>query len=298
MLDFLTSLAAEAGERLLRAQGALAEGEIDFKGRRDMVTAVDREIERFLADRIAREHPRDAILAEESIRRDGDSGRVWIVDPLDGTTNFVHQHPMFCVSMALAEGYTGLPTADAWTDSPHASGFFAAGALPRLIAGVVHAPVLRETYCAQVGGGAFLNGRAVRVSPQKKLDRSLVATGFAYRRNELSNSNLENFRRLALEAQGIRRGGAAALDLAYVAAGRFEVFWELYLKPWDVAAGIVLVEEAGGRVTDFEGHATGLEGTEILATNGHLHDQVAGLLEGADPAWAAEERARLTRIGP
>ncbi len=298
MRDFIDPLAREAGELLLAGLGRLTAGQIDFKGRRDMVTSVDRQIEEFIAKRIAAAFPGDAILAEESIRRDGTSGRVWIVDPLDGTTNFVHGHPMVCVSIALADGYAGLPGGREAELGPAASGFFRAGNRPRLLAGVVHAPVLGETFHALRGEGAYLNDRRLQVSGEDDLARSLVATGFSYRLHELANSNLGNFGRVALVAQGVRRGGSAALDLAYVAAGRFEAFWELYLKPWDVAAGLLLVEEAGGRVTDFGGEPGAHEAVEVLASNGLVHESVAALLDRADPAWVAGERERLIGSAP
>jgi len=293
-LEIARSLGEEAGRRLRAAHGRLTDGQVDFKGRRDMVTAVDRALEEFLADRIGTEFPEDAILAEESIRKAGRSGRVWIVDPLDGTTNFVHGHPMCGISIALAEGYAGMPDrGERARLLEGASGYFRVGERLELQLGVLVAPLLGEVFWAERGGGAYLNDQRIRVSPQTKLDHALVATGFAYRRNEVANSNLSNFSRVALRAQGIRRGGSAALDLAYVAAGRFEAFWELYLKPWDVAAGTLLVREAGGRVTDLSGGGEALEGVSILASNGILHEAVRGLLEGPDPAWAAAERSSL-----
>jgi myo-inositol-1(or 4)-monophosphatase len=292
VLAFTRALAEEAAGRLAEAYGTIDESAVESKGRRDLVTEVDRRTETFLAARIAARFPDDAILGEESIRRPGRSGRVWILDPLDGTTNFVHGHPMFCVSLALAEGYTGPPRADSVFDA-RASGFFDPGSLPRPVLGVVAAPLLRETFWAERGGGAWLNERRVRVTRARDLGEALVATGFAYRRNELANDNLANFGRLALRVRGVRRGGSAALDLCYVAAGRFGAFWELYLKPWDVAAGMLLVEEAGGRVTDFAGGARAIEGVEVLATNGALHEPVRALLEGADPRWASGERLKL-----
>lgn len=298
MPDFIGSMAREAGELLLAGLGRLTASEIDFKGRRDMVTVVDRQIEEFIGGRIQAAFPDDAILAEESIRQAGTSGRVWIVDPLDGTTNFVHGHPMVSISIALADGYAGPPVANEADWGPAASGFFRPGNRPRLLAGVVHAPIMGETFRAQRGEGAYLNGRRLRVSREGDLVRSLVATGFGYRLQELANSNLGNFGRVALVAQGVRRGGSAALDLAYVAAGRFEAFWELYLKPWDVAAGMLLVEEAGGRVTDCAGGPDAHEASGILATNGWLHEALAAILEGPDPAWAAGERARLLGAKP
>ena len=298
MRDFALQLAREAGRMLMEACGTLSEQQIDFKGRRDMVTAADRAVEGFLTERIAAECPSDGILAEESIQRAGRSGRVWILDPLDGTTNFVHGHPMFCVSIALAEGYAGIPDPEQVALDQRASGFFDPQnpITPHL--GVVHAPALGELYWAETGAGAHLGDRAIHVSGTGDLARSLVATGLPYRRNELANNNLANFARVALQVQGIRRGGAASLDLAYVAAGRFDGFWELYLKPWDVAAAMVLVREAGGRVTDLGGADRAIEGVEVLASNGHLHAELSGLLEGADPSWAAAERARKWRSGP
>lgn len=292
MRTFAIRLAREAGEMLKRAYGTLGEQQVDFKGRRDMVTAADRAVEEFLATRIAAECPEDGILAEEAIRRDGNSGRVWILDPLDGTTNFVHGHPMFCVSIAVAEGYGGIPDPQRTELAPRDSGFFDPHhpITPHL--GVVHAPILRELYWAERGAGAWLNDRAIHVSAERNLARSLVATGFAYRRNELENNNLTNFAKVALQVQGVRRGGAASLDLAYVAAGRFDAFWELYLKPWDVAAAMVLVREAGGWVTDIAGADRALEGVEVLASNGALHGELAGMLARADEDWAAAERPR------
>ncbi|MCK4302778.1 MAG: inositol monophosphatase [Candidatus Eisenbacteria sp.] len=293
VLEFAKAIARQAGERLMKVYGSPEGSQVDFKGRRDMVTEADRAAEMFLAGEISERFPTDAILAEESIRKDGSSGRVWILDPLDGTTNFVHGHPMFCVSVALAEGYAGLPRANTETLDDGASGFFRSGNEPRLLVGVVCAPVFGELYWAERGGGAWLNGRKLRVSSEQELDRCLVATGFAYRRNELSNNNLGNFNRLVLQAQGVRRGGAAALDLCFVAAGRFDAFWELYLKPWDVAAGMLLVSEAQGRVTGLAEESRALEGVEIVASNGAVHEQIRCLLEGPDPAWAESERARV-----
>ena len=298
MIDFVRRIAADAARLLLDRLGHLRAGEIDFKGRRDLVTDADRAAEALLAEAIGREFPDDAILGEERVRKSGRSGRLWIVDPLDGTTNFVHSHPMFCVSVALAEGYREIERAHPRYE-PNASGFFAPGELPRLRIAVIHAPQLREEFWAERGEGAWMRDtgagapRTMRVSETKDLADALLATGFAYRMNEVANDNCANFTRVTRRARGIRRGGSAALDLAYVAAGRFDGFWELYLKPWDAAAGILLVEEAGGRVSDFRGRPRALEGTEVLASNGALHDALSSLLEEADPAWALEERHRM-----
>jgi len=300
MIEFARALAAEAAALLAERYERVDPGAVDFKGRRDLVTDTDRRAEELLAKAIEQRCPDDAIVGEESIRKAGRSGRVWILDPLDGTTNFVHGHPMFCVSLALAEGYAGEPGPDALLDD-RASGFFFPDRLPLPVLGVVHAPVLGESFWAERGQGAWRAAgrtpregtpRPMRVSANAVLADALVATGFAYRRNEVSNPNLENFSRLALHARGIRRGGSAALDLCYVAAGRFDAFWELYLKPWDVAAGLLLVEEAGGRVTDLAGRPRGIEGVEILATNGLLHAEMRALLEGPDLRWVRDERAK------
>ncbi len=292
MLEFAKDIATGAGELLSGICGHLETTQIGFKGRRDLVTEADQRAERYLAERIEAAYPDDAILGEEAVRRPGSSGNLWIIDPLDGTTNFVHGHPFFCVSIARASGYVG-PVDEADPVDPRASGFFGSGTHLRLDLGVVFAPLLGEMYTAQRGGGAQLGSRPIRVSEQDQLGQSLVATGFAYRRNELENNNLENFRKVALQTRGIRRGGSAALDLCFVAAGRFDAFWELYLKPWDVAAGMLLVQEAGGEVTSIDPEGVPAEGVEILASNGRVHDQVRGLLSGPDAGWVTSERARL-----
>ncbi len=296
-LEFARDLASSAGQMIARSIGRLEQPAVDFKGRRDLVTEVDREIETTLASALSEQYPSDAILAEEAIRRPGRSGRVWILDPLDGTTNFVHGHPFVAVSIALAVGWEGLPGLSSVSGDPRASGFFRPRTAARLVLGVVEAPVLGESYWALRGMGAWLNGKRIRVSQEHRLERSLLATGFAYRRNELQINNLENFSRMSLVAQGLRRGGSAALDLCYVAAGRFDGFWELYLKPWDVCAGVVLVEEAGGMVTDFEGGRRAMEGVDIVATNGRIHEQLRRHLVGPDPAWAEVEREKIGLIG-
>ncbi|MFQ5655830.1 MAG: inositol monophosphatase family protein, partial [Planctomycetota bacterium] len=177
--------------------------------------------------------------------------RVWIIDPLDGTTNFTHGHPFFAVSVALSEGKS-------------------------LLAGVVHAPALGETYWARAGGGAFLNGDPIRVAAPTRLQESLLATGFSYGRKEVGAGALERFGELLLGAREIRRGGSASLDLAYTASGTFSGFWEYHLKPHDVAAGALLVEEAGGIVTDVAGGRDFLLGGSIAAGNRAIH---ARLLE-------------------
>jgi myo-inositol-1(or 4)-monophosphatase len=302
MMDFLKDLALGAGEILRAGYGNLAEGQIDLKGQRDLVTAIDRESENWLAAQIGERFPNDGILAEESIRKAGSSGRVWILDPLDGTTNFVHRHPMFCVSIALADNFEAMTAREAAAlpgpGEPgfdhHASGLFKQAKNPRLLASAVYAPQLRELFWAARNEGAWLNDQPIKVSSCKTLAPALVSTGFPYRRNELTNNNLNNFMNVALQVQGIRRGGSASLDLCYLAAGRFDAFWELYLKPWDTCPGILIVEEAGGRVTDFSGGNRSYEGVEIIATNDRLHGALKELITAGDPEWVMEERTKLT----
>jgi myo-inositol-1(or 4)-monophosphatase len=271
-LEFAVALAREAGALLADGFGQVERGEVDYKGWRNLVTKYDLESERLITERIRAAWSGHAILAEEGGGQAGTAPYRWIIDPLDGTTNFVHRHPFFCVSIGLED---------------------AAG----ILAGVVHAPQLRETFTAVRGGGAFREGgplresaaihegegldggpRRLRVSSETDLGHALLASGFAYRQGELGNTNLENWSRMSLETRGLRRCGSAALDLAYVAAGRYDGYWELSLSPWDVAAGALLVREAGGRVTDARGGDDWLHGGSIVATNGPLHDSVLSRL--------------------
>ncbi|MFN8546775.1 MAG: inositol monophosphatase family protein [Candidatus Eisenbacteria bacterium] len=247
-LEFATRLAEEAGSRLLEAHGSVTRETVGYKGWRNLVTDLDLEVERLVIERIEARFPDHGILAEEGSRKDGTSGLRWVIDPLDGTTNYVHHHPMYCVSIALEDG-----------DGP--------------LVGVVFAPYLKELFTAARGRGAWLN-RTTRlaVSTEDDLARSLLASGFAYRVDGSHDVNLDNWARLARISRGLRRCGSAALDLAYVADGRYDGFWELNLNPWDVAAGALLVHEAGGRVTDCIGGGGWREGRSILATNGSIHE--------------------------
>ncbi|MBD3161915.1 MAG: inositol monophosphatase [Candidatus Eisenbacteria bacterium] len=258
MLDFAVELAREAGEILLRAYGKVDRREIGYKDWRNLVTETDLEVEERLAERITSRFPEHGILGEERIDRaprDRERHR-WILDPLDGTTNFVHAHPIFCVSIGLERNGEG-----------------------RI--GVIFAPVLDELYVAERGNGATLNGSPCRVSDEEDLSHALLGSGFAYGRDERVEVNLAHWARLSRLARGLRRCGSAALDLAFVASGRYDGFWEMYLSPWDIAAGAVLVEEAGGRVSDFRGGGDWRDGHEILATNGRLHERIRSHL--ADP---------------
>jgi len=229
----------------------------------DLVTEVDRACEALIVDGIRRARPRDAILAEEGQAGErgegegqgqGDGPTRWIIDPLDGTTNFAHGFPRFCVSIGVEQ----------------------AGSR---VVGVVYDPLLDERFEALRGAGAWLGGRRLAVSSEPELGRALVATGFAYDVHHSNDDNLASFARVVKQARGIRRDGSAALDLCYVAAGRLDGYWELKLKPWDVAAGLLIVEEAGGRTSDFEGRPAPRSGEEIVASNGLVHEALRARLE-------------------
>jgi len=216
----------------------------------DLVTEVDKACEALIVGGIQTARGDDAILAEEGHGGDRDDARWrWIIDPLDGTTNFAHGFPRFCVSIGVER------------DGERA-------------VGVVYDPLLDELFEAAKGRGAWLGDRRLEVSTEHDFGRALVATGFAYDVHRSEDDNLESFARVVKSARGIRRDGSAALDLCYVAAGRLDAYWELKLHPWDVAAGLLIVDEAGGRSSDFSGGAVPRSGREIVATNGKLHDQL------------------------
>ncbi len=260
-LEQAARLARRAGALLLEMRGKLAAGDVASKSAaRDLVTVADVASEELLVDGLQRAFPNDAIVAEEGGAR-AEGGRTWYVDPLDGTVNFVHQLPMFAVSMG------------AYRDGE-----------PELA--VVHLPLLGECFTAARGHGAWLNGDPIRVSTAGSLDQSVLATGFPYRRHLLADNNLENFNRLFLHQRGVRRMGSAASDLAYVAAGRLDAFWELHLSPWDVAGGALLVREAGGVVDTIEPGGDWLHGRSLLAGPAALVEPMrALLLEGRGPGY-------------
>ncbi|MCA8980395.1 MAG: inositol monophosphatase [Planctomycetes bacterium] len=249
LLELATSAAHDAGKILLEHYGRLKAVRAKSSAR-DLVSEADVASERLLVSRLRAARPKHHIEAEEEVR-DVIDPRVprWFLDPLDGTTNYVHRLPIFAVSMGLY-----------------------LGGLPQLA--VVHLPLLGETFTATLGGGAQLNGDELRVSPAGSLGEAVLATGFPYRRNELEHSNLENFNRFFYDVRGMRRMGSAATDLAYVAAGRLDGFWELHLSPHDVAAGALLVREAGGVVTDARGDDDWLRGGSIVAAGPALHEAI------------------------
>jgi myo-inositol-1(or 4)-monophosphatase len=231
---------------------------VQYKGEINLVTEADQLSESLIVERIRREFSGHDILTEESPETANGSGFRWIIDPLDGTTNYVHGYPIFCVSIALE--VKGV-----------------------IMLGVVYNPMLDEFFTAEKGAGAFLNGRRLTVSRTETLSRGLLATGFPYDIREDRNNNMNYFKVMALSAQAVRRAGSAALDLAYIAAGRFDGFWELKLAPWDTAAGWLLVEEAGGSVTDLRGDPYHLHSKDMLASNGLIHAEMARILAGTDP---------------
>ena len=254
MLPFerVAHVAAARAGALLRARSREPQ-EVSFKGDIDLVTATDREAERLIVEAISEAFPEHGIVAEESAPRPGRDGHRWYVDPLDGTTNFAHGYPHFCVSIALARD-------------------------DDLLLGLVYDPMREETFSALRAGGARLNGSPIGVSDTRAFGRALLGTGFPYDRRQHTDFYLAYLAEAMRRTQGVRRGGSAALDLCYVACGRLDAFWEWKLHPWDTAAGRLIVEEAGGRVTDFAGLPHRLSGEETAASNTHLHGPLLDML--------------------
>ncbi len=246
-LDAAIEIAREAGQILLAHQGVAFE----LKGDYDLVTAADRASEHLIIQRLKEQFPQHGIVAEEGGRAEMAAELRWYVDPLDGTTNFAHGFPMWNVTLALAQR-------------------------DEVIAGVVYDPLNRELFAAERGAGARLNGALIRVSKAQTLNDSLVATGFPSRRRH-QNVNIHFYYQLAMLSHGVRRGGSAAIDLAYTAAGRLESFWEFGLNPWDMAAGTLLVEEAGGKVSGMRGEPLDLHGQYVFASNGLIHQETLNL---------------------
>ena len=263
-LEIALSIAKEAGEILLKYFGKNKDKKISLKGLRNLVTQADLESEKWIVARLNKHFPGHGILGEEKTNTMGDTGFRWFIDPLDGTTNFAHDHPFFSVSMGMAYK-------------------------ERMEVGVVYAPYLDELFYAQRGQGAFLVHKgqtsSLYVSEIEDLQNSLLATGFAYQEGNIFK-NLENFSQVLKLTQGIRRCGSAALDLSYVAAGRYDCYWELGLEPYDVAAGSLIVEEAKGMVTDWDFGKEYLFGNNIIATNAKLHNQIRqNLLDFPRELW-------------
>ncbi len=226
---------------------------VEYKGDIDPVTAVDRLCEKAVVRMISDAFPDHDILTEESPFEAKGSAWRWIIDPIDGTSNYFHGFPFFCISIALEiEGKVRL--------------------------GIVHVPVLNETFLAEKGKGAFLNGNRISVSRNGDLNRSFLCTGFPYDVREHPDHYLSYFREFLIKCFAIRRPGSAAIDLSYLAAGRFDGFWELKLHPWDVAAASLMITEAGGKVTDLQGRPFSIYSEEILASNGLIHEQMLEIM--------------------
>jgi myo-inositol-1(or 4)-monophosphatase len=255
-LPAMAEIAREAGALLM--QYFQQHVKVEYKGDADLVTVADRKSETLIRQRIRAQWPTHGVLGEEEGLADTGSDYRWYVDPLDGTTNFAHGFPVFCVSLALE----------------HRN---------QMIAGVVYDPTRDELFSAEQGRGAYLNQRRIQVSKISNLAESLVATGFpSHKRHK--NPNIYFYHQITLHSHGVRRAGSAALDLCCVASGRFDGFWEFNLNPWDTAAGVLIVKEAGGKVSDFRGGPFQLNSRETLATNGLVHDamltEFAQIFEG------------------
>ena len=256
-----------AGQILLKYFDKLQPGQVEVKSsHRDLLSVADSECEDYVIESIRSKFPSHSILGEENGFIDAGSDYCWVIDPLDGTTNFVHSIPMFATSIGVL--FKGEP-----------------------LVGIVEAPYLGESFMAAKGSGCHLNGVRCEVSQTTELSHTILATGFSYNRNNVSRNNIDNFSKLILSTHDLRRGGAASLDLAYVAAGRYDGFWEPYLSPWDVAAGVLLVTEAGGCVSDYAGSelASNYVWQEnIIATNGKIHAQVKGELSGVEEGYKSK----------
>lgn len=249
-LETAEAIAKEAGEILLSFWGKLSNIR-EKNSYWDLVTEADLASEKHILNRLSEKFKDHEVLSEEAgLSQQKNSKFQWFVDPLDGTTNFTHQYPMVSVSMGLL--VNGIPTV-----------------------GVIYNPVMNELFLGLKDSMATFNGKDLKVSSVNALDKSLLATGFAYDRHKTEDRNYKEFCHITQNTQGVRRGGSAALDLAYVAAGKLDGYWERGLKPWDIAAGIVLVRQAGGKVTSYDNGPLDLYSGRILATNGHIHEALS-----------------------
>ncbi|MDD5541739.1 MAG: inositol monophosphatase family protein [Acidobacteriia bacterium] len=250
-LDAAIDAAKSAGDVLMRSYEKPKE--IQFKAEVDLVTAMDRASEQVIIEKLLGQFPNHGVVAEETGARKARSEYRWIVDPLDGTTNYAHDLPLFSVSIALE-------------------------CRKEIIVGVVYDPVRPELFYAEKNGGAYLNGKPIHVSEVSDLGRALLVTGFPVQKRQQALKNVELFGAFTLRSQGVRRLGSAALDLCYVACGRFDAHWEFRLHAWDTAAGSLIVSEAGGKISDFGGQSFDPFGTETLASNGKIHVQMMEVL--------------------
>jgi myo-inositol-1(or 4)-monophosphatase len=267
-LPHIQQIAREAGDLLMEHFGKV---DIEYKGEVDVVTVADRESEKLIVERLTRLFPDHDLMGEEGARRTSGSEYRWYIDPLDGTTNFAHGYPVFCVSIALE--HRG-----------------------ELIAGTVYDPTRREMFAAEKGAGAWLNDRAMRVSKTAELAESLIATGFPSQKRH-KNPNIHFYHHITLKTHGVRRAGSAAMDLAYTACGRYDGYWEFNLNPWDTAAGVLLVREAGGVVSDTDGAAFDIASKEVVASNGTLHPALLHELQAVMAGEGLEELPDVMAFG-
>ncbi len=261
MSDFLETAiqaAREAGKILMKNYGKVPAGDIRKKETNDFISFVDEQSEKIILDIIFEKYPDHQILAEESGKKDNESEYTWIIDPLDGTTNYLHSIPVFAVSIALKKK-------------------------TETIAGVVYNPLTNELFSAEKNNGAFLNDNPITVSKNATLKESFIATGFPFKPKHKLPEYLKAFENIFEECVGARRLGAAAIDLVYVACGRFDGFWEIGLKPWDMAAGEIIVKEAGGKITDFWGQNYYISNSYVIASNSLIHQQLKDKINEAFP---------------
>jgi myo-inositol-1(or 4)-monophosphatase len=246
--------ALKAGRILLDKQNL--KRKIDFKGEADLVTDADTAAEELIVDSISSNFPTHSILAEEGGGVSNDSEYLWIIDPLDGTTNYAHHFPFYCVSIALSYN-------------------------KEVVIGIIYNPVLNELFTAIRGEGSFLNNNGISVSDNKELMKSLLATGFPYDKAHSDRDNLVYFNKFLKQIRGVRRAGSAAMDLVYTACGRLDGYWELKLKPWDLAAGILIVQEAGGMVSGLNGEKPDIFKGDVVASNGLIHNEMLNIIKNA-----------------
>lgn len=253
MIQLAIEAALEAGKFLKESVGSILEVEQKLGQETNLVTQIDKKAEEIIISKIRRKYPDHDFLAEESGSHNKQSEVRWVIDPLDGTLNFTHGMPLFSVSIAVE-------------------------VRGEVVAGVVYEPNLDELFTAEKGKGAFLNKKPIHVSKVDRLIESMMATGFPYTIRDNPDHAIQHFVNVLMEVQGVRRLGSAAVDLCYVACGRFEGFWEVSLNPWDMAAAVLFIQEAGGRFTDLRGAPSSIYNKQILATNGLVHDRMIEIL--------------------
>ncbi len=253
-LETAIKAAQKAGDILVESYGQLKKDQVSLKGARDFVTEIDKKSEKEILNIIQSQFPDHSILAEESGIQENNSDYQWIIDPLDGTVNYIHEFPIFCVSIGME--YQG----------------------KRKI-GVVYDPLRQELFSAEQGQGAHLNGKKISVTPITELSEAILATGFPFRIHDRLDNYLQMFKSVFQNVSGIRRGGSAAIDLAYTACGRFDGFWEMGLSPWDISAGLLLIEEAGGLTSGFDGNYVGLKTEDIICGAPKVQTQLLNLIK-------------------